>query len=327
MENIYELKQKHNRIYILPDGTEMRLKCSAAIVLYLYYKERLEFYSQYIDRIPADVDLYIVSSRQEMLDEVASKIHFTGHISFVKKPNTGRDISALLVTMAEVINKYEYVCFLHDKKEHRQEEKADTDLWIENIWGNLCGSSSQINQILGLFEKDKQLGVLAPPDPVGDHFCTWFGYGWHGSFDATKALAKKIGINAPIEERFPPITIGTALWFRTDALKKLFDFGWKYEDFDDSKLSDPNYFCYGVERIFAYVAQDAEYETGEVMSLEYARKQTNIVKKNTMEIYQAMQEYFPFPCVYQTRLLDEKLRGLFQYVSGKEKINCDSYNA
>lgn len=154
------------------------------------------------------------------------------------------------------------MCFIHDKKEHKPATEKETKLWVENLWGNLIGSSSYIDSILGLLGENERLGILSPPDPIGDHFCTWYGFGWHDSYEITKKLADYLHLEADISEDKPPITIGTALWFKTAALRKLFETGWDYKDFDDHKLDDNNYLSYGIERIFAYVAQDVGFDTG-----------------------------------------------------------------
>ena len=144
-----------------------------------------------------------------------------------------------------------------------------------------------------MFEKKERLGILVPPEPVGDIFTTWFGYGWHGAYDITKKIADRMALHADISSDKAPITFGTVLWFRTKALMKLFDLGWQYSDFQDEKLNDENYLSYGLERIFAYVAQDAGYETGTVMSVSYAEKQTKYLQYAASRIMHEKDDFFP----------------------------------
>lgn len=302
MKNVYDIRYENNLIYILPEKNSCIAKSvsseiyeKTAVIIYLFYVDTLSVYWSYIDEIPEEMDVCLISSREEVLEE--ARIHMEAscrkRIRYILKENRGRDVSALLVTCGDLIKDYEYVCFLHDKKEHSEEVKKDTDLWIENLWGNMIGSAEYISRILRLFLEKPELGVLAPPEPVGDYFCTWYGYGWHDSFGITEELVKRLCLNTDIRPDKPPVTIGTVLWFRRDALRKLFDYGWEYSDFDDEGLKRKDYLSYGIERLFPYVAQDAGYDTGTVMTGGYAGKQTNYLQHAANLIFKEAEQFFP----------------------------------
>lgn len=302
MKNIYDIRYEKNLIYILPSEPSSlspfvcdEMYPNTVIILYLYYLDRLSVYWPYLDGIPKEIHICVISSREEVLSEVRRHIEASGRegVQYIRKENRGRDVSALLVTCGDLIKDYEYVCFLHDKKEHSEEVKKDTDLWIENLWGNMIGSAEYISRILRLFLEKPELGVLAPPEPVGDYFCTWYGYGWHDSFGITEELVKRLCLNTDIRPDKPPVTIGTVLWFRRDALRKLFDYGWEYSDFDDEGLKRKDYLSYGIERLFPYVAQDAGYDTGTVMTGGYAGKQTNYLQHAANLIFKEAEQFFP----------------------------------
>lgn len=280
---------------ILPCPLSSRIYRETAIIIYLYYIDTLPVYYQYIDNIPSNIDVYILSSKKQVLDEVNEHLNAfpRKNVHYLLKENTGRDVSALLVTGRTIVSNYKYICFLHDKKEHCKERKEDTQLWIENLWGNQIGSEDYIEGILNLFETHKNIGVLAPPEPIGRHFNTWYGYGWYGSFEATRNLAKKLCLKTNLRQDRPPVTLGTVLWFRSAALRKLFETGWKYSDFDDQKLDNGNYLSYAIERIFPYVAQDAGYDTGTVMASTYAAKEVNFLQYATTSIFTEMDLFFP----------------------------------
>lgn len=325
MKNVYDIRYEKKLTYILPENVDASANVitkekyrQVAVILYLYYLDTLPIYYKYIDGIQNDIDVYIISSQENVLDEVRKHVIETGrtNISYRLKENNGRDISALLIESRCIIERYALVCFVHDKKERREELKKDTDLWIENLWGNLIGGSKYIDNVLRLFEGNQNIGILAPPDPIGDYFSTWYGYGWHGSFEITKELKEKLHLKADINPEKPPITIGTALWFRSKALQKLFDMEWKYTDFDDRQLKESNYLSYGIERIFAYVAQDAGYDTGEIMSISYAQKQNNYLHYATAQIMGATKEFFPIPTI---AALEDYKRNLPQFIEFARK--------
>ncbi len=302
MKNVYDIRYEQNLIYvrsldqdILPQRIADEIYQDTVIMIYLYYEDTLSVYWPYIDGIPEEIDVCLISSREEVLREARKHLEAAGRggVRYILKENRGRDVSALLVTGAEIIKDYKYVCFLHDKKEHCEDWKKDTELWIENLWGNMIGSAEYIRHILQLFLKHPELGVLAPPEPVGDHFRTWYGYGWHGSFGITEELVRRLDLNTDIRPEKPPITIGTVLWFKRDALQKLFHYGWKYSDFDDDGLKSPCYLSYGIERFFPYVAQDTGYNTGTVMTEAYAARQTNYLQHAANLLLKEAEEFFP----------------------------------
>ncbi|MCI8938515.1 MAG: hypothetical protein HFH12_00770 [Dorea sp.] len=328
MKNVYDIRHEKNLIYILPQAADTvgqapnsRKNMKTAVILYLYYLDTLPVYWPYIDRIPESIDVYIVSSREDVLEAVRQRITMSGRqMKYMLKENRGRDVSALLVASADIVKEYKYICFLHDKKARSEAVKEDTDLWIENLWGNLLGGPGCIDSILQLFEGNPRLGILAPPEPIGDHFCTWYGYGWHKSFEITRELAEKLELSADLAIEKPPITIGTALWFKREALQKLFDFGWEYTDFDDSGLNGQHYVSYGVERIFPYVAQDAGFETGTVMTISYAERQTNYIQYSTGILFSEAKHFFPVPCVHDLERYKKNRESMLRFVQNNRDI-------
>lgn len=326
MKNPYEIRNEKKLFFILDEEKsisidfEMQNKCG--IFVNLYYLDDVDIYCKYLDKVSENVDIYIISSNKELIDVVKDRFIEKRNVQYIfKTDNTGRDITAFLIEGSKYYSKYEYVCFLHDKKEHQTQEKKDIELWIDNIWGNLIGTTdTYIGQIIDLFENNKNIGCLFPPDPIGEYFCSWYGFGWHGSFNVTKALAENLRLECDLSEAYPPVGLGTVLWFRTSVLKKLYDYQWDYSDFDDDKLCDTNYISYGIERIFPYVAQDAGYDSGEVMTLQYARVQNSILKDETRKIIGTMYEYFPFPTVESLEKVPEKVKELLSYAKENEPI-------
>lgn len=321
MENVFDLKYQNELYFIFSSTSEEKSipEKEVAIILYLYYEDTVSKYLKYIDKIGKNINVYIVSPLDSVLLQVKKYAIKLGmeNIYFLKKPNCGRDISGLLITSKSIISSYKYVCFLHDKKAHTIDMEKDTEFWIKNIWGNLIADNNYIRQVIDKFEQDNRIGILAPPAPVGEHFCTWYGYGWHGSFEVTQKIAQRLDLDCDLDKNKPPITIGTALWFRTKALEKLFSYEWKYSDFEDKNLARENYLSYGIERIFAYVAQDAGFLTGEVMTSQYAQKQNLFLQYSMAEIFSYSQAYFPFPDLNSVRKLSDNLKRLLQSTADK----------
>ena len=134
----------------------------------------------------------------------------------------------------------------------------------------MIGSSAYISNIIETFERNPELGVLMPPEHVSENYSMLFLNTWYLNFLNMQSLAKEMNLNCDLNADKKPISVGTVFWARVDALKKLFEKEWKYEDFAEEPLPDDGTLSHAVERCFAYVAQDAGYNTGIVMTDRFA---------------------------------------------------------
>lgn len=279
-ENIYQIVRKKGLNYILSSAlqTDYGRKYSLdqiGIFMHLYYWEDIDYYLSFLTRIPSGVHIYISVSNMEMRGKIENFIEREkiSECHIIDKENRGRDISALLVAFRDKILTYKYVCFVHDKKAKGYNEKIlkETQEWIVGMWNNMLASGAYIFNVIDLFEKNEELGLLVPPEMAG----LWCNHAytdmWKTDFDNTLKLAKYLNLSCNIDIKYPPITIGTVFWCKTDAMRKLFLKKWQYSDFREEPLPLFGTLGHAVERILAYVAQDAGFDTGYVMSGDFAQ--------------------------------------------------------
>ena len=184
----------------------------------------------------------------------------------LKKENRGRDLSALLVTARAFVAGAKYVCFIHDKKSSESYYAEHTKSWIRNMWENILASGLYIRNIKKLFDDNPDLGLLTPPEPFSNRYSAWSSNPWGNDFDITKKLANMLNLNANIDIKWPPIGLSSTFWARTDALRRLLDYGWTYDDFPEEPMSKDGTISHAIERIFPYVVQDAGYKIKTVIS-------------------------------------------------------------
>ena len=273
MENVLDIREKKGLYYILPEQTIGIANVdysNVAIIAYIYYEDTVERYLEYIKDIPSEIAVFLISSNENTLEILNQFIQNKKNIEVIKKRNRGRDISALLISSKEIFQNYTYVCFVHDKKAKAKEDQRRVDFWIENLWSNTIKSKGYIENVLQIFRDNPNIGLLVPPELYYYMQITTF---WYTEYERTKELAKELGLTCTtIEENCPPITIGTVFWCKTDAMKKLFSKQWKFEDFVDEPMPGGGTISHAVERILAYIAQDAGYDTGTIMVEDYAKK-------------------------------------------------------
>lgn len=325
MRNVYDIKQEENLNFVLSDKYINNLrnnisKKEMAVIIHLHYEDTVCNYFKYISNIPPNIDIYITVSNKLTKDKIKQYIDEYGirNITILDKINRGRDVSALLVTCRSKILEYKYICFLHDKKEKSIETKNDIQIWTEGLWENTIGSKEYIYNIKEFFDKHEKLGVLVPPNPVTEQFSFAITNTWYKNFDLSKSLASELELICDLDKDKPPITLGTVFWCRVAALKKLFIKEWKYEDFPEEPLDADGTISHSIERILAYVAQDAGYYTGNVMTDTYAGKQFEQREKILTKVFEELNIFSGI----------ESLNELYNANLKREKIEnfCNSYS-
>lgn len=305
MKNVYDIRREKKLYFISSEdfyeGKDKQVKTgSAAIFVCLYYPGTVQRYLEYIARIDSFYPVYIATANSEVQEKIQKYITEKSGCKSVllQKENRGRDISALLVACRELIKEYKYICFVHDKMAHGKKSERDTDQWITNMWDNTIKSREYVDNVVNIFEQQENIGLLVPPEPMGEYQKDWYFNCWHKSYSSTKDLAEKFELSCNLSPDVSPITIGTAFWATTKALKKLFDREWVYEDFPEEPMPDDGTISHGIERILAYVAQDAGYDTGTIMTKSYAENFICYMQYLTSTMFSLLNEETSFPfCV------------------------------
>lgn len=330
MQNVRDIRDKENLIYILSEEQEegdidSETLHETAIILYLYYEESFNKYLSYLKHIPEGVKVYVVTANHNILESLnkylyaKEKNNRLTNVKMLFQPNRGRDVAALIVTCREVVLNSKYFCFVHDKKAKKAHLIKDTNHWIANLWNNTLASKEYIKNVINIFETDTKMGVLSPPEPLGEYMATWFQRSWYNTFEAVKELQRDLNLNADIREEIVPYTIGNALWGRTAALEKLFQKKWTYEDF--APESEPvGMISYAIERIWAYVAQDAGYKTGTIMTVQYASEQMIFLQSLLENSYWALNKFLGLTNTYEINHLKDKILQIEYFYKANEKI-------
>lgn len=265
--------------YVLSSVTTPISKVSElkiGLVMHVYYKELFDVCYNYALATPDFVDIFITVSSKELYEVISNQIHESSDrkvtVSLIK--NRGRDVSALLVGARSFVMEHDVICFIHDKKVAQLKYAITGENFGLMCYENLLFNREDVNQIIYLFLKEEKLGMLVPPIPnFGEYFRT-YGMEWGSNYSAVKELSIQLGLNVPIEKGKPPIgPYGTMFWFRVNALKTLFDHGWKYEDFPTEPANCDGTIMHAIERIYSFVAQNNGYYTATVFNSRFAERE------------------------------------------------------
>jgi rhamnosyltransferase len=245
-----------------------------ALLIHITYKDQVEYCFNYISNMPKNSDIYITTLseceeiiREKFLNFKKNKLE----IRILK--NRGRDIAALYIGCADIINndQYDLICCIHDKKS-KQVGIIYGMNFRDVTFDNSLASSEFIDNIIGLFEKEKFLGCLGVPNILGEPYWFLINNSWalNENYNNTVDLLKKCKIKVPLSYDKPPIFYGHVFWVRPTILKPLLDLNLKYEDFDKEPIAPDGRINHAIERTTSYLAQFKGYYSGVLYSDEYA---------------------------------------------------------
>lgn len=279
-----------NSVFMLSEsnGKNQPSKTSCCIIVYMFYEDLLNQCYLYIEQIPKYIDVCFVTSNPKIAFKVKKYINNTKKINYkvLVKENRGRDMAALLVTCHDFIMEYEYLCFVHDKKSLQMGNDNDGCKFMELIWKNLIGSTGLIENILRYLGNNRDVGLMVPPIPYWGNYIGVFINPWTCNYDNVINLGNQLKLKKNVCYEKEYVTIGGAFWCRPNALKPLFEYKWKLEDFCQEPMAVDGTISHAIERILGFVALNNGYDVLEIINLDYAKQRlcdlqlrfTNIVK-------------------------------------------------
>lgn len=273
--NLNDIKDSLNLNYVLSEdfAPAKIYDKKVAAVSHMYYEDLFEYDLKYLRNLPDNADLYLTTDTEEkknVLQEMFGPV-FGERLQIIMVEKRGRELSALLISCRDIPAKYDYFCFIHDKKSSQAGFATVGASFRDLLWENMLYNKNYVNQIIELFEENPSLGMLIPPNVShGTYFGTSADY-WTICYDKVVSIAKRLKLNADIDRDKPPVAIGSVFWCKSHAIAPLMQENWSYEDFPKEPLPDDGSFSHALERVFPYVAQSQGYMSGIVMTTEYAR--------------------------------------------------------
>ena len=264
--NMASIKRLMHLNYILPTDYEIKnsdlSRDKILLIFHIYFEDLLDESIKYMKSMPKNSDLLITTPKKELKEKIELKIKGIEfkNIEIRVIENRGRDVSSLLVGAKDVVMNYDYICFMHDKKTTQLEPYCAGQGFRYKCYENNLATKEYVKNLIGLFKENKRLGMLMPSPPNHSNFFHTIGNEWASNLKETKKLAKILDLNVDIHWGAEPISpLGTMFWFRPQALKKLFDYGWTYSDFPEEPNDHDGTILHGIERIYGFVTQDAGY--------------------------------------------------------------------
>ena len=293
--NMYDIKQRMQLNYILP--TKVRINSryqrkKVALCLHIYYEDKIEYCKKYAESMPTYADIYITTCKKENIDKIKQAFNSFSdrNIYVIEVENRGRDVSALLIGFKEYVSNYDYICFAHDKKAHYDKPYIIGESFSYQCFENVLSSKSFVENVITTFDENPRLGLLVPPTPCHGTYFSLIGLEWQNNYLLTKEKAKEWNILVDLDDKKAPVApYGTTFWFKSDALKTLFDLDLKYSDFPDEPTQNRDgTIMHVIERIYPYAAQQRGFYTGWLISDDYAKMEVTNLYKMLRDVNQTL---------------------------------------
>ncbi len=284
--NVEDIRKAMHLDYVLPTRALNPVSAQiprSAFIFHVFFLDLLDDTIRYIRVIPEKTDIY-VTTNPEKVDAIRNRLRDEGlkhRVTFITVVNRGRDVSALLIAARDVVlsGRYDVIGFAHDKKSGQNQDTGhhgtETRGFAYKLLENTLGSRNYVRNILGLFADNPRLGQVSPPPPFHAlYFAHTRPSDWGPDYDITRDLLEnRLNIHVPLDPAKATMSaIGSCYWFRVDALRPLFEYPWKYEDFlPEGEMGGDGSVSHAIERANGYVAQSRGYYPAWVVSDRYAR--------------------------------------------------------
>ncbi len=275
--NMYDLKERLHLNYILESEgcfQEKEYNKRIALMMHIYFDDRIEYCMEYASNMPKGTDIWISTDSQkkkENIERVFSKMQ-DYNVNVRIAVNRGRDVSALLVCLASEIEKYDLICFVHDKKAYQSSPYIIGENFATHCFENTLASKRYVHEVIELFNKEESLGMLVPTPPYHGPYFKTIGNEWSENYDEVVKFMKKNNISVEIDEK-KPVTApyGTCFWFRKEALMDAVNLKLNYEDFSEEPIGkNDGDIMHVIERMYPIFAQNAGYYSAWVMTRKNA---------------------------------------------------------
>lgn len=229
---------------------------SCGILAHVFYVELLDEVITFAQNLPQPSALLISTDSFFKKHVIEASLNNSGLPNWEVRvfENRGRDIAPSFLGFLDRLETLDYAVHIHTKKSPHY--GAGFDLWRRYLFAENGGSRERVCSILRMFESNPTLGVLAPVDfePVRS-LISW-GYNRR----MVEGLLALSGRDVSLQQVSLELPSGSMFWFRTKALRGLFDSGLDAYHFDAEAGQVDGTLAHAIERAIFYLVEIEGYD-------------------------------------------------------------------
>ena len=227
--------------------------------LHLYHEPLAHEIIRYLQDFPAPFDLYVTITDALFTRTALNLFNRTfipnaETVRVQEVPNRGRDVAPWILGMRPHQGSYDLFCHLHGKE---SKHMGFGDEWRKYLFDNLIRSDT-VSEILNIFEENKDIGCIFPAiHPKVRLVMTHVGaplYGSEHEYDLIRDMLERMGLDGELRLSELFFSVGTMLWYRPRALRQLFTFDLRLEEFPEEPIGVGGTLAHAMERLPAVVA-------------------------------------------------------------------------
>lgn len=270
---------------------------SVAAILYSYFEDLIEPDFRYLSSMPKGSSLFIVVVSEKLKSLWDRRLGKSGFRYEVRiQPNRGRNEAAYWVTCRDVIESFDYICLIHDKKTLAAKPPVKGQYWSRHCWNSVLSSPEYVLNVIGLFESNHRLGILMPTAPM---FAEWpdliFNREWAGNRGIALKVYDRLNLTVPFDEH-PAAPWGAMFWIRGRAMQALYRYRWTVNDFPEEPLKVPDgTVLHALERMYPMIAQESGYLSGWIVPSDLMGTYYDNLYIKSLE-YQARSKEYKVRC-------------------------------
>lgn len=239
-----------------------------------------------LESVTTGFDLYVTTVDGARAREIETRVaewveprfaHFETRVSWTRR---GHEKAALFIACRDIVlgDRHDLIVAIHGRAWPR---KTDNMRYYARRYqlDNLLSSAGYFENLLGLFQKEKGLGLVFPPMPhVGN---TLIGRGWGSYRDAAQRLCARLGIRVPLD-RVTPLAPFGGMWVGRPAAVRAFA-AERWTDNDYGRAGRKEYVELGrlQDRLLPVIAAEQGFHTRTVLNSEHvAISHTSLEYKN-----------------------------------------------
>ena len=219
---------------------------------------------RYLQDFPVKFDMYVTIT-DGMYKKTIENIFNRAFIPLLENllvfpvPNRGRDIAPWILGMRPYHGDYEIFCHIHGKE---SSHFTFGEAWRKYLFDNLI-QHEKVETIIDAFCHNPGLGCLFPPifgelrEFMLSHNVSPFGV--DGEEAMGEKLLARMGLNAEIRRSELFFSPGTMLWYRPEALRQMFTFDLRLEEFGEEPITVGGDVAHALERLPSLVASRNGY--------------------------------------------------------------------
>ncbi|WP_306601021.1 rhamnan synthesis F family protein [Geothrix sp. 21YS21S-2] len=226
---------------------------SIAVVCHLYYDTLADEIRTYLLHIPFGFDLFITTDTEVKRRSIEKAFldWNQGRVEVRLAENRGRDIAPMLITCADVFDRYEFFLHIHGKRSPYGKPYTH---WRKYLLDTLVGSAGIVSSVFEIFHELPNVGMIGPQNPK-----------WirpqptlTSDYDLAVQFHRRIGLELDFRRRieFPA---GSMFWGRSLSLRKLLDAGLTLTDFAPELGQTGETLAHLIEHLFFRICEGSGY--------------------------------------------------------------------